>query len=284
VVEALAALRPRRAAQALRGVALELERLANHTGDLGALAGDVGYLPTASYCGRIRGDFLNLTAELCGSRFGRGLARPGGAAFDVDQRLASVLAERLAGAAEDCRSRDRAPVGHAVGDGTVRGYRRGAARDRRVARPASAPRRGPRGSTATCGAITPPHLRASARSRSRSATRATCSPARGCAGSRSSARSLPARGARTTCRPVPPATPSVRRRPERLAVALVEGWRGEICHVAWTDAPGGSSATRWSTRRSTTGAALAFALRGQQISDFPLCNKSFNLSYCGHDL
>ena len=29
---------------------------------------------------------------------------------------------------------------------------------------------------------------------------------------------------------------------------------------------------------------LAFALRGQQISDFPLCNKSFNLSYCGFDL
>jgi Ni,Fe-hydrogenase III large subunit len=29
---------------------------------------------------------------------------------------------------------------------------------------------------------------------------------------------------------------------------------------------------------------LALALRGQPISDFPLCNKSFNLSYCGHDL
>ena len=29
---------------------------------------------------------------------------------------------------------------------------------------------------------------------------------------------------------------------------------------------------------------LALAMRGQQISDFPLCNKSFNLSYCGHDL
>jgi Ni,Fe-hydrogenase III large subunit len=29
---------------------------------------------------------------------------------------------------------------------------------------------------------------------------------------------------------------------------------------------------------------LAMALRGQAISDFPLCNKSFNLSYCGHDL
>ena len=30
--------------------------------------------------------------------------------------------------------------------------------------------------------------------------------------------------------------------------------------------------------------ALAMALRGEQISNFPICNKSFNLSYCGHDL
>jgi len=29
---------------------------------------------------------------------------------------------------------------------------------------------------------------------------------------------------------------------------------------------------------------LAFAMRGNEISDFPLCNKSFNLSYAGHDL
>src|SRR5579885_643198 len=79
----------------LRGIALELERIANYVGDLGALAGDVGYLPTAAYCGRIRGDFLNLTAAICGSRFGRGMVRPGGVLFDADTKLAQELARRL---------------------------------------------------------------------------------------------------------------------------------------------------------------------------------------------
>lgn len=73
-------------------------------------------------------------------------------------------------------------------------------------------------------------------------------------------------------------------RPGRLAVSLVEGWRGEICHVALTDSEG--RLTRYMVKDPSVHnwMALALAVRNQEISDFPVCNKSFNLSYCGHDL
>ncbi|MDP3426993.1 MAG: hydrogenase, partial [Humidesulfovibrio sp.] len=60
--------------------------------------------------------------------------------------------------------------------------------------------------------------------------------------------------------------------------------RGEVCHVAITDATGRFSRYKIVDASFHNWSALAFVLRGQQISDFPLCNKSFNLSYCGFDL
>ena len=78
--------------------------------------------------------------------------------------------------------------------------------------------------------------------------------------------------------PLPPLAP------EQLCVSLTEGWRGEVLHLAWTDAQGRFARYKIVDPSFHNWFGLALALRGEQISDFPLCNKSFNLSYCGHDL
>jgi Ni,Fe-hydrogenase III large subunit len=73
-------------------------------------------------------------------------------------------------------------------------------------------------------------------------------------------------------------------KPDQMALAMMEGWRGEIVHVAMTDMQ--SKIIRYKIKDPSfhNWNALAPAVRGAQISDFPLCNKSFNLSYAGHDL
>jgi len=72
--------------------------------------------------------------------------------------------------------------------------------------------------------------------------------------------------------------------PNQLIVSLVEGWRGEICHVAITGPDGRFTRYKVIDPSFHNWFGIALAMRGQQISDFPLCNKSFNLSYSGHDL
>jgi Ni,Fe-hydrogenase III large subunit len=69
-----------------------------------------------------------------------------------------------------------------------------------------------------------------------------------------------------------------------LAVALQEGWRGEIAHVVITDDRGNVRRHKVVDPSFHNWTAVEVALPGNQISDFPLCNKSFNLSYAGHDL
>jgi Ni,Fe-hydrogenase III large subunit len=71
---------------------------------------------------------------------------------------------------------------------------------------------------------------------------------------------------------------------DELVVAMEEGWRGEIVHVAITDQRGGLRRYKVTDPSFHNWTALALAMPGNQISDFPLCNKSFNLSYAGHDL
>ena len=71
---------------------------------------------------------------------------------------------------------------------------------------------------------------------------------------------------------------------DTISLSLTEGWRGEICHIAQTNEHGKFHHYKIIDPSFHNWFGLSLALRGQEISDFPLCNKSFNLSYCGHDL
>ncbi|HQP09854.1 MAG TPA: NADH-quinone oxidoreductase subunit C [Candidatus Omnitrophota bacterium] len=270
-------------AQALRGIALELERLANHSGDLGALANDIGYLPTASYCGRIRGDFLNMTALICGNRFGRNFLRPGGAAFDLEDDLVAELSKRLKAALRDVTvavnllwdtpsvlerlegtgivTREIAQNLGLVG---VAARACGIDRDVRFDFPSGIFRFSqiPVSSSPEGDVFARAYVRWMEIQRSMDFIQ-------------NQLRAFPDGQ-------IFKATDAIT--PEAMAVSLAEGWRGEICHVAMTDRHGKIAQYKITDPSFHNWMGLAMALRDEQISNFPLCNKSFDLSYCGHDL
>jgi Ni,Fe-hydrogenase III large subunit len=72
--------------------------------------------------------------------------------------------------------------------------------------------------------------------------------------------------------------------PGALAVSVREGWRGEVVHCVETDAAGKLRHYRVQDPSLRNWMGLALAVRENDISDFPICNKSFDLSYCGNDL
>jgi Ni,Fe-hydrogenase III large subunit len=283
LIESLAGCHVSARSESIRAIALELERLANHTGDLGALSGDAAFLPTAAFCGRLRGDWLNATAAICGSRFGRGLIRPGGVGFDLDPARATTILRQIEAAYRDlsgamallwdspsCMSRfeDTGTISRAVCDelGLVGPVARacGARRDVRQDLPFGRYRFAqiPVSTWHTGDVFARAYVR-------------WLECGKSVAFLTEQLASLPPGTLRT--RPGPLAG-------ERLVVSLVEGWRGEVCHVAITDAAGRFASYKVVDPSFHNWAGLVMAMRDQQISDFPLCNKSFGLSYCGHDL
>ena len=73
-------------------------------------------------------------------------------------------------------------------------------------------------------------------------------------------------------------------KPKSFTISITEGWRGEIVHIALTNESGRLIKYKIKDPSFNNWFMLALAVRNNGISDFPLCNKSFNLSYCGNDL
>ena len=282
-VEALARSRKTPRAQAIRGIALEIERLANHIGDLGAIAADIAYQPAAAYFGRMRGECLNILMTMSGNRYGRGLIRPGGVSFDLTAAMAVELGDALH------RLRDELmPVADLMlSNAAVQARLDGVGR----LSPETGMRLGVVGPVARACSIRRDVRHDHPYGLFRFAHVPLSSAWAGDVLARTLVRwlevqrsldfvveqlaGLPKGALRVECGAL---------RPGELAVAMSEGWRGEIVHVAVTDNDGRIRRHKVVDPSFHNWPALAAVMPGNQISDFPLCNKSFNLSYAGHDL
>lgn len=271
-------------AEVLRAIALENERLAYHVGDLGALAGDVAYWPTTAYFGRLRGEFLNTAMDLSGNRQGRYFVRPGGVKRDLSDEVHNRLSQRYTNARKeirDCleqmfsnlsvigRFDQSACIKHedALAFGFVGPVARscGVKLDVRNDHPTGHWRHtsidiplGQHGSVLDRAMIRRLEIE-------RSLDMVIEMLA-----------NLPQEtGVFTKCPP-----------PSRgdFCVSLVEGWRGQVIQTLVFDDNGRMARYKSQDPSFQNWNAMQLANRGNAISDFPVCNKSCNLAYNGHDL
>jgi Ni,Fe-hydrogenase III large subunit len=270
-------------AQVIRSVAEELERIAMHLAGLGGIANDIGLAIAASSYGRLRTLAINSLAALCGSRFGRGLFVYGGVRFDFDDTIIATIRANLNTIAHDVAEindfmfsttgalirfertgvvpRD---IAEKIGMVGIAARANGLELDTRTNRPYGAYRYSPVSlmTIHTGDVFARARLRATEMSESLRFIFEQIDNIPG--GKILSASDIPA-----TLSGV---------------VSIVEGWRGEIVHTVFTDKQGNISQYKIKDPSFNNWYGLSMALRGTAISDFPLCNKSFDLSYAGHDL
>lgn len=269
---------------AVRGIAAELERVAMHLASLGGIATDVGFaLPAAALSG-LRTLVINLSAALCGSRFGRGWIVPGGVRFDVDvpwiakarevlervrRDFADIKALLFGAASALARFEDTgivtAEMAREIGLVGSAARASGVERDVRLDFPYGIFRYASIGSDVLeSGDV---YARAEIRA---------LEIAHSIDFVLEQLEHLP----RAKKHKAAPETPAK----NALVVSLAEGHRGEIAHVLLTGAEGELAAVKIKDPSFHNWQGLAAAVRENGISDFPLCNKSFDLSYAGFDL
>jgi Ni,Fe-hydrogenase III large subunit/Ni,Fe-hydrogenase III component G len=263
----------------LRAVLLELERLYNHVADIGALCNDVGYGILNTHALRVREQLLRLNADVTGHRLLRGAVLPGGAhvkALPTPGQLSAIAADvaeivELALANSVVRERF---IGTAVlGAEQVRdigalGY---------VARAAGvdidARRDHPfHDATAQVSAVTRTEGDVLARFLVR-------------AGEIQASVALLHELLPDAVAGIAHRDPSQRLPGGQVSgVGLVEGWRGTLVHRIEIGADGRLARLKIVDPSFMTWPALPVALTDTIVPDFPLVNKSFNLSYAGNDL
>lgn len=285
-VEALSGSPVRSETDRVRGVALELERVAMHLASLAGLATDIAFLQGGATYGRLRTAIINACMRICGSRFGRGWLRPGGVRYGISGEQRQDLLATIAAFAKDfaevndlmlgarsVRSRFRgvgivsSEAARDLGLVGLAGRASGIALDMRASLPGRLYTRDPitllTEETGDCWARLKLRMREIDES-VRWLTRVLETPELDLAN-------------------VAPALPGPLR-PDTLCVSVREGFRGPVVQSLETGPDGRLIHYKVQDPSLLNWFGLAFALRGNEISDFPICNKSFDLSYCGNDL
>ena len=267
-----------------RTIAQELERIAIHTGDLSAICTDVAYQLGSSVFGRLRTPIINFFQEWCGNRLAKGLIRAGYNPYPLTPDLVKRLNEIL-----DAFEPDFSEMGleisklpsilsrfertgmlsyeQLVSIGTVGMSARMNAleRDIRVSHPYGIY------SELDHEPIIKHHGDVYSRVRIR---REEVIQSIACI-----RKMLDLLSDDEVSR-----DQTITLSPGMFAVSITEGWRGEICHAAITDEKGELLLYKIKDPSFHNWLALALGVRNNEISDFPVSNKSFDLSYCGHDL
>lgn len=282
--ESLCNFQPCQHLKLVRTLALELERVAIHTGDLSSMCTDIGYQLGSAVFGRLRTPIINFFQNWCGNRLAKGLIRIGKTNFTFTKELALELSQIL-----DAYEKDFEEISDelfSLPSVLVRFEKTG------VITTEIASKIGTVGMAARMSNIkrdirfSHPHDLYTELDHQPILKQNGDVYARGRLRKKEINQSITY--IRQLIEILPTANfdtlPILDPSGSSFTISLVEGWRGEICHSAITDPNGELMHYKIKDPSFHNWLSLAIAVRNNEISDFPICNKSFDLSYCGHDL